>query len=143
MNPYLTLDACVARLVREHAKHPRLCIAVDFDDTIFNYHDKDFSLEANELNHAVVLNLLRECYQRGFYLTIFTASVPERFPMMLDYCKLMGFEAHSINKNAVENLPFGNHGKVYYNILLDDRAGLGSAVETLRLFLATLPPISA
>jgi hypothetical protein len=36
----------------------------------------------------------------------------------------------SINENPID-LPFGNNGKIYYNILLDDRAGLGQALDTL------------
>jgi len=32
-------------------------------------------------------------------------------------------------------LPFGNNGKIYYNILLDYRAGLGQALDALEIFL--------
>ena len=142
MNPYLEIEHCVARLVREHKKHPRLFVSYDFDDTVFNFHDATEDRELNLKTHAQVIELLRECKERGFYLILFTAGKPERFDRMRQYCKELGIEPDSINKNAVDGLPFGNHGKIYYNIFLDDRAGLGAAVETLRQFLATLPPLT-
>lgn len=136
-NPFLTLDGCVDRLVREYKKHGKLIICVDFDDTLFNFHSGDYTLEQNEIDHKQVLDLLRECKRRGFYVTIFTASVPTRWERMRKYCSDMGIEVDSINKNAIE-LPYGNHGKIYYNILLDDRAGLYAAVETLQKFFEVI-----
>lgn len=35
-------------------------------------------------------------------------------------------------------MPFGNHGKMYYNILLDDRAGLGQSLDILSQTLENL-----
>jgi hypothetical protein len=116
-------EVCMTRLFNEWKKHPRLIIACDFDDTAFPYRDKDDT-------HYLVFNLLRECQKLGFYIVLWTASAPERHDFMRAFMRDRGIEVSSINVNPIP-LPFGNHGKIYYNILLDDRAGLGQAYNIL------------
>ncbi len=123
----MQLENCVARLLREYEAHKKLIVAFDFDDTVWDYHRKGGRNDA-------VLALLRRCQAHGFWLVVFTASAPERFPEMREYLTSQGIEIHAINENPIK-LPFGHHGKIYYNILLDDRAGLASAVETLTAVL--------
>jgi hypothetical protein len=127
VDEFIQIENCIERLLREYNTHKKLIIAFDFDDTVFDYHRKGGKNET-------VLALLRRCQQLGFWLVMFTASAPERFPEMIQYMQDQGIEVHSVNKNPI-NLPFGYHGKIYYNILLDDRAGLGQAVETLTAVL--------
>lgn len=134
MNPYQDIQQCVNRLITEHDKHNQLIIAYDFDGTVFNFPGNFSDIEQNESDHKEVLDLLRTCQKRGFYLCVFTASAPSRYPKILEYCKQLGITPHTINENPIP-LPFGNHGKIYYNLLLDDRAGLSAATETLRRVL--------
>lgn len=61
---------------------------------------------------------------------LFTACAPSKREFQKNHLKDLGINIHSVNENPIV-LPFGNHGKIYYNILLDDRAGLGQAVEIL------------
>lgn len=124
MDAYFDTKLCCDRLYEEWQKHPKLIIACDFDDTIFDFHQKGHS-------HDEIITLLKECKALGFYVVLFTASAPERYPMMLEHVKKLGIEVDAINKNVIE-LKYGNHGKIYYNILLDDRAGLFQAATTLR-----------
>lgn len=126
-DPYLMIDTCVDRLLKEYQKHRKLIVAVDFDDTVFPYHQTDHS-------HEMVLDLVRECQAVGFYIVIWTASEPIRFPFIKQFMSDNGIEVDSINENPV-SLPFGNHKKIYYNILLDDRAGLASSYNILRRVL--------
>lgn len=121
---YTYINNCVERLFREWKKHPRLIIAVDFDDTLYDFHSKG-------TEHADALDLIRQCNKLNFYVVLYTASRPERYEMMCKYLRDNGIYIDSINENPVD-LPFGNNGKIYYNILLDDRAGLGHSMETLR-----------
>lgn len=123
-DPYMNTEVCVNRLYREWSKHKRLIVACDFDDTVFAYHNPDDT-------HHHVFNLLEQCQRAGFYIVLWTASAPDRYTMMQEYMRNRGIAVHSINTNPVE-LPFGNNGKIYYNILLDDRAGLGQAYDTLK-----------
>ena len=126
-DPYLNISNCVERIYNEYKKHKRLVIACDFDDTCFPYHNK-------ENTHKRVLDLLRRCQEKNFYIVCFTASLPVRYPMIQEFFKKEGINISGINQNPIP-LPFGNHGKIYYNILLDDRAGLSSAVDTLETLL--------
>lgn len=135
-DPFTKNYNCVQRLLKEYQKHPKLIVAVDFDDTVYDFHNKGNS-------HEEVWDVLRRCDKLGFYIVCFTASLPVRFSSIEKHFESKGVKLSSINKNPIP-LPFGNHGKIYYNILLDDRAGLGSALETLQtaLFLIENTPSS-
>lgn len=123
-NPYYTTRACVDRLITEYRKHPKLIIAVDHDDTVFDFHKKGY-------NYITVISLVRKCKELGFYITVFTGTPAEKWCEIHDYWdNVLKIPFDSINRNPI-SLPFGNDGKIYYNILLDDRAGLGQSVEIL------------
>lgn len=126
-DPYTKMSQCVNRLYNEYKKHPRLVVAVDFDDTCFDYH-------GDRKSHERVLEVLKECKRHNFYIVVWTASDPSRFDEMKLFLSDKGIKVDSINENPIP-LPFGNHKKIYYNILLDDRAGLASALDTLETLL--------
>lgn len=123
IDTFLSTDACVERLLAEYHLHGKLIVAFDFDDTVFDYHGKGRTYER-------VLELLRRCQKLGFWLVLFTACDPNKRDDQRAYLAQQGIQIHSINENPIP-LPFGHHGKIYFNVLLDDRAGLGQAVETL------------
>lgn len=124
-DPYLNEDNCFDRLRREYIKHGRLIVAADFDSTISPWPPEENS------SHDKIIDLLKICANLDFYIVVFTASAPERYPEIEKYCQEIELGIDSINKNPIP-LKFGNHGKIYYNILLDDRAGLLSAYNTLK-----------
>jgi hypothetical protein len=113
----------IKRLYKQWKKRD-LIIAVDFDDTL-----KPFRFQS-EKKCLKIINLLKKCQQLGAHIIIFTASDPRRFTMMRSYCERHKLIISGINENAIE-LPFGNDGKIFYNILLDDRTGLTQAYYTL------------
>lgn len=127
MDTYFDTIKCCDRLFLEWKKHPKLIIACDFDSTIFDFYNEGST-------HDEIISLLKECKSLGFYVVLFTASAPERYSMMVNHAKSLGIEVDGINKNVIE-LKYGNHGKIYYNILLDDRAGLFQAATTLRCLI--------
>lgn len=126
-DPYTSTAAIVERLHREYKKHPKLIIAVDFDCTVF-----DYKMQGTEYPRAI--NVVKQCAALGFYVVLWTASAPERFEFMKEYMQKNQVHISSINENPIK-LPFGNHKKIYYNILLDDRAGLGQALDALEIFI--------
>jgi hypothetical protein len=111
------------RLVREWEQHGKIIIACDFDDTIRHWGSEGF-------NPKRVLEVLKVAKETGAYIVIFTASDPERYTEIEHYCQDLGLEIDTINKNPI-NLPYGNSGKVYANIFIDDRAGLNEALNIL------------
>lgn len=133
-NPFLTTDACVSRLLKEYDKHKSLIIACDFDNTVYDYYNQD-------TDYTYIVEILKQCSLLNFHIVIFTAADKDRWEGMQEYCQNLGFKVSSINKNPVE-LPFGHHGKIYYNLLLDDRAGLGQSLEILEQVLAEINDIN-
>ena len=122
--PYLN------RLIAEWEQHGKIIIACDFDDTIRHWGLDGF-------NSDRVIEILKIAKQTGAYIVIFTASNPERYPEIEQYCKGIGLEIDTINKNPI-SLPYGNTGKVYANIFIDDRAGLNEALNILEMAMYTI-----
>lgn len=126
-DPYLNFLTCYNRLVDEFCIYETLYIAFDFDNTIFDFHKKGFSFPKVE-------NILRKAKEEGFKLILFTSEDnPEELKKKSDYCEKLGFKPDYINENP-EVL---NTKKPYYNLLLDDRAGLYSAYLLLDKLLRT------
>ena len=118
------MERYVSRLTKEWKEHKKIIVACDFDDTLSPWKFDDF-------NFQEVMKLLKEAKQLGAYIVIFTACKPERFAYIEKYCEdNLGFKIDGINENVID-LPYGNHAKIYYNILLDDRTGLMEAMTIL------------
>lgn len=126
-DPFSNTSNIVKRLHKEYKKHPKLIIACDFDDTVYDFH------KLGAL-HERAINVVKQCAALGFYVVLWTAAAPERFNFMKKHMQDNGIHVDAINENPIK-LPFGNNGKIYYNILLDDRAGLGQALDALEIFL--------
>jgi hypothetical protein len=122
-DPFMDRDKCVQRLLDEYRTHKKLIVAVDFDDTVFDFH------KANR-RYDRVLNLLRRCQALNFYIMLFTGTHCDQYPTQIAFLESLGITVTCVNQNPIP-LPFGNHGKPYFNILLDDRAGLGQAYVVL------------
>lgn len=107
------------RLKNEYLKYRSLFIAFDFDNTVFDCHKTGDT-------YPIVEKLLIEAKKLGFKLILFTANENELLQNAILYCKNRGYEPDYINESPVMN----TH-KPYYNLLLDDRAGLGESVKLL------------
>ena len=117
----ISYEAALERLKEEIKKYGKIFIAFDFDNTIFDYHN------SGEDNSSVI-ELLRRCSDLEHKLILFTAtSDDERLEFMKLYCKHYGIRITYINENP--EVPGGV--KPYYNILLDDRAGLEESYRIL------------
>jgi hypothetical protein len=93
-----------------------LYVAFDFDNTVFDYHKVGDTF-------PLVENML--CYLKTnpkFKLILFTGNEGDKLNEIVEYCKARGYEPDYINESPVMNTR-----KPYYNILLDDRAGLVSS----------------
>jgi hypothetical protein len=109
-----------SRLRDEYDVHKSLIVAVDFDDTIYDFHGKGY-------DYSNVIHTVRECNNLGFKVVIFTAN--KDHDLVLKRCKEIGIEIEGINKQLLPQ--FEGSGKIYYNVLLDDRAGLCSSMRIL------------
>lgn len=122
-------ERALGRLLIEYEKHGQLIVAFDFDDTVFNTHERP-GWEYNQ-----VIELLRKV-QPYAYIICWSASVPERYESMWQYFRENNIPCQAINEDAPWIVSHGR--KIYANIYLDDRAGLESAYSLLSLFLETM-----
>ena len=103
------------RLIGEYEKYHNLIIGFDFDNTICGLDNESISK---------VILLLQECKKLGFTLCLYTISTSEEWlAWKVKYCEYFGINPDYINDSPVLR---GNR-KPFFNILLDDRAGLTEA----------------
>ncbi len=108
------------RLIEQYKTHDRLIIAYDIDDTVRPFHSQSCGEVQSLIRMAK--NILNA------YLIVYTSNPNvEDIKYFLDKNNI---PYDSINENA----PFAvcPGGKVYYNIFLDDKAGLPQTAQTLR-----------
>lgn len=116
-----TAEANYKRMCEEYHKYGTLYIAFDFDNTIRDYKTKEPITD--------VIELLRDLGKAGMKLILYTCedNIVEKF----NFCIKQKIPVLYINANP--DINFG--GKVYYNVLLDDRAGFAEVRNNLEKFL--------
>lgn len=119
-DPYISLVRCARRLANEYERHGTLYVAFDFDNTVYDYHNQGYEFDRVE-------SILKDCKEYGLKLILFTAKeTQDELDQCVSYCKKRGYEPDYVNES-----PIMKTSKPYYNILLDDRAGLESAASIL------------
>lgn len=121
IHPYCD-DGCITRLIDEYCKYKSLVIGFDFDNTVFDYHN-------NGQCYAQVIDILKQCKDLGFTLCLYTLETREEWlEWKVKYCEHFGFKPDYINDSPI----LQGAKKPFFNLLLDDRAGLQSAFSILR-----------
>lgn len=123
MKSYFEHDhAQIERLLREWKSYGRLIVAFDYDNTVYDYHEKG-------LNFDNVIEQLQKLGSMGCEMICFTSCDESRFDGIKSYLKNNGIMCHGINKDS-DRVPFKGR-KIYYNVFYDDRAGLGQVVRIM------------
>lgn len=115
-----TAEENYQRLCREYQKYGTLYIAFDFDNTIQDFKTKEPMLDIIEL-----------LVKLGSKMKLIMFTCGDRIPEKLAFCAEHKIPVTYINENP--EVDFG--GKLYYNVLLDDRAGFEEVVNTLTRFV--------
>jgi hydroxymethylpyrimidine pyrophosphatase-like HAD family hydrolase len=123
-HPYTDHDTCVTRLVEWRRTNGRIIVAFDFDNTVYDYHSRGH-------DYSDVVVLLREARDVGAFLIVFTGNGDTEF--VRSYLEREGIPYDVINEQA--SFLTTTARKIYYNLLLDDAAGLASACEHLRAYI--------
>lgn len=123
MDYFLEDKNCEHRLITEWENYGQLIIAVDFDNTLYDYYQKGYTFDN-------VINQIKELKQMGCHIIIFTSCDESRFPMIKEYLRTIDLKYDSINETP-DFIPFKGR-KVYYNVLYDDRAGLSSVYNMMK-----------
>lgn len=108
------------RLAEQYKSNKQLIIAYDIDDTVRPFHSATCSQVESTVRAAKDI--------LGAYLIVYTSN-PD-IDGVRKYLDNNSIPYDSINENA----PFAptSNGKLYYNLLLDDKAGLAQAESVLR-----------
>ena len=125
---YFSLYNSVNRLVNEYNTHGQLYVAFDYDNTIYDYHKVGDT-------YPQMIKLLQYLsrFPDQFKLILFTGNEGRRLAQIEKDCAELDIQVQYVNCSPVMNTT-----KPYYNILLDDRAGLNEAYQILTLVLSAL-----
>lgn len=108
------------RLKQDYLVHKSLFVAFDYDNTVFDFHNQG-------INYDEIIEILRICKSLGFTLILFTGNEGEKLEVIKQDLKNRKIPFDLINEN-----PLMKTRKPYYNILLDDRAGLKESYNNLK-----------
>ena len=122
-DPYTDDFNVLKRIVKEYQEHGKLIVAVDFDGTINDFHNEGYKFPR-------VREVLHKCNIHNFTVIAFTANKDHE--TVYKGFNDLAIKIDGINMNVLPQ--FEGSGKIYYNILLDDRAGLSSSLYVLEMF---------
>lgn len=118
-DPFLDKQTCINRLYQDYQRHNSLVVAFDFDNTVYDFHNKQYTFPK-------VISLLKECQTNNLELFCFTAN--KNYQLVTEHLECIGLYNIPINESSVD---VGSLSKPYFNVLLDDRAGLHDAYVQL------------
>jgi len=123
-DPYFSTDRNVDRLLEQYKLHGKLIVAFDFDDTIYDYHKKGYGYDK-------VRMLLLQCHNIGFSLIMLSTKEDdgELQANKEEAACIIGIPPKVIWVNEGPIMPKAK--KPFFNIYLDDKAGLGQAYDIL------------
>ena len=130
IDEYLKPNASFLRLYEEYDKYKSLIIAVDFDNTLYDYHKKGEK-------YLQVMKLIDDLKSIGCVIIIWTANRDIKF--VISYLKAYGIDYDLINEDApiidmvFEGLP---SRKIFANAYIDDRSGLRQTYDELSLLVS-------
>jgi len=113
------------KLIEAYEKHGQIIVGVDFDNTVFPLDDSRSEYCCN------VVDMLRSIESVSLFC-LYTVSSDQE----IIYKKFIMEHHYDISIKYVNESPIilGNGAKPYFNILLDDKAGLNEAIEILKEF---------
>ena len=113
MDEYLVPVAAFERLLNEYKRYGSIVVAYDFDNTVYDFHKKGATYDN-------VIQLLRNLKEINCTIICFTANEDSDF--VKGYCAANNIPLDLLNENPA--FFKSTSKKIYFNALLDDRAGL-------------------
>ena len=131
---YFSKDKCVEKLIRDYKEHGNIIVAFDFDDTV--------NKSKPEYDCSGVINLLQICSELQFTMICYTArTLTKDLDEVKEVLNKLDIRCDYINDDCLqikEEWEFEQPHKIFYNIFLDDRAGLKSSYKILKEFIEWL-----
>lgn len=119
-DPYVSEFRPAERLCAEWKTHSSIIIGVDFDDTIYDCHSNGFVF-------PYTISTIKRAQELGAKLCVWTANRDKE--LVERTWNELGLKYDYYNESPI--VFHKNQVKPYFNLLLDDRAGLESALRTL------------
>tara|TARA_R110002012_G_scaffold261246_1_gene443055 strand:- start:33 stop:422 length:390 start_codon:yes stop_codon:yes gene_type:complete len=115
------------KLLDVYRKYGIIILGCDFDDTIFPLTDNSYIRNRCEKVIELIISL-----RSVMKLCLYTTTNPQELKYKVHIMKnTMKLYPDYINESPID---FGGNAKPYFNILLDDKAGLNEAIEILEEF---------
>lgn len=130
LSMFLTKQEKVDELLLRYQRYGTLVIAVDHDNTIFDYSNRG-------VDFSPLHQLLKRAKSVGCKIVIYTARHKSEFYLITEFCNDIGLEYDAINEDVIK-LKMPTSGKIMYNIFLDDKAGLRETFEVLQATIETI-----
>lgn len=121
-DPYAETTSIYDRLISEYNKHGSLVIGVDFDNTVYDYHNKGHT-------YPRVIEAVKSAANLGFTICAYTAN--EDTDLVVSTFDKLGIPIHHYNTSPI----VFDSPKPFFSLLLDDRAGLGQSLYVLERLL--------
>lgn len=115
------------KIAAVYAAHNNIIIAVDFDDTVYDWKNKGWEC------HKVVDLLLSAQEVLNTSIILFTCREGEKLEFAKNFLEERGVILHGVNENP--DFPYTS-SKPFYNILLDDKACLGECCLALQKLIS-------
>ena len=88
------------------------------------------------LGYSELINILQDCKRLGFILCLFTAEASvKKLQWKVQYCEHFGIKPDYVNESPLLG---GITTKPFFNLLLDDSAGLESAFDLLKTLIKSI-----
>lgn len=116
------------RLYEVYKKHGKIIIGVDFDDTIFALDPR------REKMCEAVRTLLKQCSKYA-KICLYTVADKHSLKYKVKLMEFWGISPDFVNESPIK---LGDGSKPYFNVLLDDKAGLTESYELLNKFISIL-----
>jgi hypothetical protein len=121
----------LSQLWRSYNTHDHIIIVVDFDDTVFVFNEEP---EIRERCDKVVSVLKRAAPIST--ICLWSVASQQSLKYKAEIMRLYGIAPDFINESPIKK--WGECNKPYWNIELDDKAGLSSSLATLEEFMDQL-----
>ena len=115
------------KLINIYNEHGAIIVGCDFDDTVYPFSNNKFIEDRCEVVKALLIEL-----RDHIKICLYTVSDPETLQYKSHIMRLYGLDPDFINDSPVG--PWKDSKKLFFNILLDDKAGLNEAIEILTEF---------
>lgn len=109
-------------------KHSKLIIGLDFDKTCRD--SENYGIDT-----FAIIELMQKCTNLGFDICLWTIITDDglNIEQKVAWCKLHGINITHVNSSPMDDdIRFSGNRKPYFNVLLDDKAGLDSAYWALK-----------